>query len=87
MAIKMSRRGPFLACTAYPKCKNAKPLPDELKAKLPVPAPKAAPEPTDEKCEKCGAPMLKRQGRFGEFLGCSAYPKCKTIKKIAQAKT
>jgi ssDNA-binding Zn-finger/Zn-ribbon topoisomerase 1 len=86
MAIKMSRRGPFLACTGYPKCKNAKPLPEELKAQMPAPAPKATAEPTDEKCEKCGAPMLKRQGRFGPFLGCSAYPKCKNIQKIAVAK-
>ena len=85
MAIKMSRRGPFLACTGYPKCKNAKPVPEEIKAKLPAPAPKAAPELTDEKCEKCGAPMLKRQGRFGPFLGCSGYPKCKNLKKIANA--
>ncbi len=85
MAIKMSRRGPFLACTAYPKCKNAKPVPDELKALLPKAAPKPAAEPTDEKCEKCGAPMLKRQGRFGPFLGCSGYPKCKNLKKLAAA--
>ena len=85
MAIKMSRRGPFLACTGYPKCKNAKPVPEELKALMPAPPPKAAPEPTDEKCEKCGAPMLKRQGRFGPFLGCSGYPKCKNLKKIPAA--
>jgi DNA topoisomerase-3 len=83
MAIKMSRRGPFLACTGYPKCKNAKPLPDDIKAKMPAPPPKPAPEMTDEKCEICGKPMLKRQGRFGPFLGCSGYPKCKNIKKIA----
>lgn len=82
MAVKMSRRGPFLACTGYPKCKNAKPLPDEIKAKMPAP-PK--PELTDEKCDKCGAPMAKRRGRYGEFLGCSAYPKCKNIKKLAPA--
>jgi DNA topoisomerase-3 len=85
MAIKMSRRGPFLACTGYPKCKNAKPLPDDLKAKMPAAPPKPAAEPTDEKCEKCGAPMLKRQGRFGPFLGCSGYPKCKNLKKITTA--
>jgi DNA topoisomerase-3 len=85
MAIKMSRRGPFLACTGYPKCKNARPVPDDLKAKLPAPPPKPAAEPTDEKCEKCGAPMLKRQGRFGPFLGCSAYPKCKNIQKLNTA--
>jgi len=82
MAVKMSRRGPFLACTGYPKCKNAKPLPDDVKAKMPPP-PKL--ELTDEKCDKCGAPMAKRRGRFGEFLGCSAYPKCKNIKKLAPA--
>ncbi len=86
MTIKMSRRGPFLACSGYPKCKNAKSLPDELKAKLPPPQPKTAPVLTDQKCEKCGAPMALRKGRFGEFLGCSAYPKCKNIQKINQPK-
>ena len=27
MAVRRSRRGPFLGCTGYPDCKNAKPLP------------------------------------------------------------
>jgi len=31
MDVKMGRRGPFLACTGYPKCKNARPLPGEEK--------------------------------------------------------
>jgi len=85
MAIRSSARGPFLGCTGYPKCKNAQPLPADLAAQAPAPAPKIAPEPTDEKCDKCGAPMLKRQGRFGAFLGCSGYPKCKNLKKIPAA--
>ena len=85
MAIRSSARGPFLGCTGYPKCKNAQPLPADLAAQAPAPAPKAAAEPTDEKCEKCGLPMLKRQGRFGAFLGCSGYPKCKNLKKIPAA--
>lgn len=84
MAVKRSRRGLFLACTGYPKCKNAKPLPDEVKAQMPATV-RPAPVLTDEKCDKCGAPMARRQGRFGEFLGCSAYPKCKNIKKIVSA--
>jgi DNA topoisomerase-1 len=39
------------------------------------------PEPkvTEEVCPNCGKPMLLRTGRFGEFLGCSGYPECKTI--------
>jgi len=83
MIIKTSRRGPFLACSGYPKCKNAKPLPEELNAKLPTTKPDSPSRMTDEKCKKCGAPMTIRKGRLGEFLGCSAYPKCKNVKKIS----
>lgn len=32
---------------------------------------------TDILCEKCGAPMVIKYGRSGEFLGCSAYPECR----------
>ena len=31
----------------------------------------------DKKCEKCGAPMRVMKSIYGEFLGCSTYPKCK----------
>jgi len=31
---------------------------------------------TDRTCKKCGAPMLKRIGKNGLFLGCSKYPDC-----------
>lgn len=31
----------------------------------------------DKKCEKCGAPMRVMSSIYGEFLGCSNYPKCK----------
>lgn len=32
-------------------------------------------------CDKCGSPMVLRSGRFGQFYGCSNYPRCKnTIK-------
>jgi DNA topoisomerase-1 len=32
--------------------------------------------PTDEKCEKCGKPMVVRLGRNGAFLACTGYPDC-----------
>ncbi|MDP3963184.1 MAG: type I DNA topoisomerase, partial [bacterium] len=32
-------------------------------------------------CEKCGAPLVQRRGRFGPFWGCSKYPECDFIKK------
>ncbi|MFA6353311.1 MAG: type I DNA topoisomerase, partial [Candidatus Paceibacterota bacterium] len=39
-------------------------------------------ETTEEKCEKCGKPMLVRFSRFGKFLGCSGFPECRTIKSL-----
>jgi DNA topoisomerase-1 len=35
------------------------------------------PEPTGELCPQCGQPLLFRQGRFGKFIGCSGFPKCR----------
>jgi DNA topoisomerase-1 len=44
--------------------------------------------PEEEKdygvCEKCGSPMVLKSGRYGQFLACSAYPKCKNTKPINQ---
>jgi DNA topoisomerase-1 len=45
------------------------------------------PKVTDEVCPNCGKPMLLRSGRYGEFLGCSGYPECKTILKPKEAET
>jgi DNA topoisomerase-1 len=33
---------------------------------------------TDRACPTCGATMVRRTGRYGEFLACSRYPDCKT---------
>lgn len=46
---------------------------------------KPAPEHTDIKCEKCGSEMLKRIGKRGPFLTCSAFPKCRTLQWIPKA--
>ena len=41
-------------------------------------------EMTDEICEKCGRNMVKKRGRFGEFLACSGYPECKNTRPIVK---
>ncbi len=41
-------------------------------------------EESDEICDKCGARMVIRHGKFGPFLACPNYPKCKNIKKIVE---
>ncbi len=43
-------------------------------------------EPTNEICEKCGKPMLKKLGRFGYFLACSGFPECHNTKSVPLAK-
>jgi len=37
-----------------------------------------------EDCDKCGAPMLKRVGKFGPFIACSAYPDCTNTREIEE---
>lgn len=84
MEIKWGRNGKFLACPGYkadPPCKNTQNF-----EKLPDGTIKIVPKlelTTDEKCEKCGSPMVVKSGRFGKFQACSAYPECKTTKPIA----
>lgn len=36
--------------------------------------------PTGEMCPECGEELVRRKGRFGEFVACSGYPKCKYTK-------
>jgi len=43
---------------------------------------KAKPRETEHKCDKCGAPMVLRHGKYGRFLSCSAYPECSNIKNV-----
>ena len=99
MLIRHSRRGPFLGCSNFPKCRNTKPIAAlEQGEKAAEAAPEAAEqrddaetEPTGEgqelelKCDKCGAPMVVKTGRRGPFVACSAYPKCKNTKPMSAA--
>lgn len=77
MVIKWGRHGRFLACSAYPNCKNTKPLEGDNGSQ------KAEHTTTEEVCEKCGSPMVIKNGRFGKFLACSKYPECKNTKPIS----
>ncbi|MGZ7066954.1 MAG: DNA topoisomerase I [Methanobacterium sp.] len=44
-------------------------------------------EPSNEVvgiCPQCGNQLIKRMGRYGEFIGCSGFPKCRFTKSIEQ---
>lgn len=87
MIIKTGRYGKFLACSAYPNCKNIKKYNGEggamEKKEVDPKVLELQKKYEGEVCEKCGSAMKVRVGKFGPFLACSAYPKCKNIKNIA----
>jgi DNA topoisomerase-1 len=76
MVLRSGRFGPFMACTGYnadPPCKTVRRLTSKQQQKPAV--------PLEENCPKCDAQLVLRTGQYGEFVSCSAYPKCKYIKQ------
>ena len=39
-------------------------------------------KPTEEICPECGQPLVIRHGRYGDFIACSGFPKCKYTKAV-----
>lgn len=78
MVIKWGKMGQFLACSAYPECKNTKDFRRAEDGSIQI----VTEEATDEVCPTCGKPMVVKRGRFGRFLACSSYPECKTAKAL-----
>ncbi len=48
---------------------------------------KAPPRDAGQECPTCGLPMVIRASRYGEFISCSGYPKCKTIVRPPASET
>jgi len=84
---RFGRFGKFIACSDYPNCKYSRPLENKKEMKNAVVADDdgnttKVSEAEGEKCEKCGGKMKLKEGRFGKFLACENYPKCKNTKTI-----
>ena len=79
MIIKSGRFGKFAACPNYPTCKNTRSLNNDTTPSV-IGEEEAKPvETTDLTCEKCGSPMVVRNGKYGKFFACSSFPKCRNI--------
>lgn len=80
MIIKLSRNGKFYSCSNYPECTGARTIEGNVLE---------GPKETGEMCPLCGdkkgksggGKLVTREGRFGIFISCSRYPKCKFIKQ------
>ena len=85
MVIRWGKNGQFLACSNYPECKNTKNFTRDENGKIVVSEEKSANEndkKLDEKCPKCGGDLVIKKGRYGEFIACSNYPKCRYTRPI-----
>ncbi|MBI3912099.1 MAG: type I DNA topoisomerase [Armatimonadetes bacterium] len=76
LLIRASRRGEFIGCSGFPKCRYTRNLEPAANGNSPNGESAAEEAPA---CPQCGRPMVKRRGRFGEFFGCSGYPECRTV--------
>lgn len=73
MVYKLSKAGKFMSCVKFPECSGAR------KADGSIIEP---PKELDEECPKCGkGKLIEREGRYGRFIACSNYPKCKYVKQ------
>ena len=83
MVVKLGKAGRFLSCGRFPDCMGMRAL-DGTEIE--------GPKETGEECPECLASpdrakrdrpgkLIEREGRFGRFIACSNYPKCKYIKK------
>ncbi len=67
MVIKWGRRGKFLSCSDYPRCKNAKSITSGVKCPSPG----------------CGGELVERRSSRGMFYGCTKFPVCRyTARKL-----
>jgi DNA topoisomerase-1 len=78
MVVRSGRRGKFVACSAYPECKNYKPMSVAYDAGYPRPET----QQLDEPCPECGKPLMVRSGRRGKFVGCSGFPACRYTRDL-----
>jgi DNA topoisomerase-1 len=73
MVKRWGKRGYFLACSTYPKCRYTREVEENHEKNG---------ETTEARCEKCGSPMVIKTGKFGRFLACSNYPTCKFTRAV-----
>jgi len=73
MSVRWGRNGQYLACPDYPACRGTMNFERDEAGNI---RPRQ-PRESSEICGECGAPMVIRSGRFGEFLSCSKYPECR----------
>ncbi|MEO5342608.1 MAG: type I DNA topoisomerase [Gammaproteobacteria bacterium SHHR-1] len=77
LAIRLGKHGRFIGCTDYPTCSYTRNLDSDGSE------PQAQPETIEgRECPECGSALVIKQGRYGKFIGCTGYPKCRFIEPL-----
>jgi DNA topoisomerase-1 len=84
MVIKFGRFGQFLACSNYPECQTTREVGSKRAENGDGTGAEGEKSEEVPACELCGKEMALKKGRFGSFYGCTGYPDCKNIRKIAK---
>lgn len=84
MVIRYSASQAYLACSGYPKCRNAKSFERSENGSIRVLSDGG--EGPAEPCPSCGKPLERKYGRFGPFWACTGFPKCRFTRPLEQAK-
>jgi DNA topoisomerase-1 len=85
MVLKWGRFGKYLKCLNCEATRDAEPKAPTNGANGSESASGAEEAAEPETCELCGKQMQLKRGRFGPFLGCTGYPECRNIRKIAKS--
>jgi len=83
--IKYGKNGLFLACNGYPDCSFSCNYVRDEKGNVMAVEPET-PQVTEKTCDKCGKPLLVKNGKYGTFLACSGYPDCKFTMSLNELK-
>lgn len=85
MIIKLARNGKFYSCARYPDCDGARTI-EGLELEGPKETGEMCPLCGEKKGKSGGGKLVIRQGKYGAFVSCSRYPKCKFIKEDEEEK-
>jgi len=85
MVRKRGRFGKYLKCLKCEATRDAEPKAASNGGAEGASATGSQEAVEPEACELCGKQMQLKRGRFGPFLGCTGYPECRNIRKIAKS--
>jgi DNA topoisomerase-1 len=78
MVVKLAKNGRFYSCSRYPDCVGARKIDGTIME---------GPKSLGRKCPKCAdGELMERDGRYGKFIACNNYPKCKYIEQDEEEK-